>query len=167
MDKVVELPEEVTSPVRLALVVTVPAVNPAAVPVILVPTKANGVPKSGVTSVGDVDKTTSPVPVEVVVPVPPLRTGKDPVTLAVRSIEPASWSLVTLPAPMVVTPVLSIVTSPVGVTAAARLVWLPIMIFPAFSAEPTGEAPVMGVFVTRVTGPLASTVKTVTEVALP
>ena len=58
MDKVVELPEEVTSPVRLALVVTVPAVNPEAVPVILVPTKAEGVPKAGVTSVGEFDKTT-------------------------------------------------------------------------------------------------------------
>ena len=165
---VVALPTEVTSPVKFALVVTVPAVNPEAVPVILVPTKAEGVPRAGVTSVGEFDKTTPPVPVEAEVdPVPPFATGNVPVTFDVSSIEPASWSLVTLPAPMVVTPVLSIVTSPVGVTAAARLVWLPTMIFPEFSADPTGEAPVMGVLVTPVTRPLASTVTTGTEVALP
>jgi hypothetical protein len=39
-----------------------------------------GVPSKGVTSVGDVDKTTEPVPVEVVTPVPPFATGKVPVT---------------------------------------------------------------------------------------
>ena len=167
VDKVVELPEEVTSPVKLALVVTVPAVNPEAVPVILVPIKAEGVPKAGVTKVGEVDKTTSPVPVEVVVPVPPFATDNVPVTFEVRSIEPASWSLVTLPAPIAVTPALLIDTSPDGVTAAARLVPSPTMIFPEFSAEPTGEAPVMGVLVTPVTRPLASTVTTGTEVALP
>ena len=165
---VVALPTEVTSPVKFALVVTVPAVNPEAVPVIFVPIKADGVPKAGVTSVGEFDKTTPPVPVEAEVdPVPPFATGNVPVTFDVSSIEPASWSLVTLPAPMVVTPVLSIVTSPVGVTAAARLVWLPTIIFPEFSADPTGEAPVMGVLVTPVTRPLASTVTTGTEVALP
>ena len=171
VDKVVELPEEVTSPVKLALVVTVAAFPPifkaAAVPVILVPTKAVGVPKAGVTKVGEVDKTTSPVPVEVVVPVPPFATDNVPVTFEVRSIEPASWSLVTLPAPIAVTPALLIDTSPDGVTAAARLVPSPTMIFPEFSAEPTGEAPVMGVLVTPVTRPLASTVTTGTEVALP
>lgn len=48
--KDVVLPTEVTTPVRLALVVTVeanvafPAVNPIAVPVILVPTNDAGVP---------------------------------------------------------------------------------------------------------------------------
>ena len=59
----VALPAEVTAPVRLALVVTVPAVKPAAVPVMFVPTKADGVPSAGVTNVGDVDITTLPVPV--------------------------------------------------------------------------------------------------------
>ena len=39
-----------------------------------------GVPSKGVTSVGDVDKTTEPVPVEVVTPVPPFKTGRVPVT---------------------------------------------------------------------------------------
>ena len=37
-----------------------------------------GVPSAGVTSVGDVDKTTEPVPVEVVTPVPPLATPNVP-----------------------------------------------------------------------------------------
>ena len=34
-----------------------------------------GAPRMGVTSEGDVDKTTEPVPVDVVTPVPPLSTG--------------------------------------------------------------------------------------------
>ena len=59
----VALPTEVTAPVRFALVVTFPAVNPAAVPVIFVPTKVEGVPKLGVTRVGEVSKTNLPVPV--------------------------------------------------------------------------------------------------------
>ena len=48
------------------MVVTLPAVNPAAVPVMLVPTKADGVPKFGVTSVGEVAKTKLPLPVSLV-----------------------------------------------------------------------------------------------------
>jgi hypothetical protein len=42
----VALPTEVTSPVRLAFVVTLPAVKPEAVPVIFVPTNAAGVPRA-------------------------------------------------------------------------------------------------------------------------
>lgn len=59
----VALPLEVIGPVRFALVVTVPAVNPAAVPVMFVPTSALGVPRAGVTRVGLVLITTFPVPV--------------------------------------------------------------------------------------------------------
>ena len=62
----VALPTDVTAPVKLALVVTLPAVRPAAVPVMFVPTKAEGVPKSGVTSVGLVANTNAPVPVSLV-----------------------------------------------------------------------------------------------------
>ena len=43
--KDVALPTEVIAPVRLALVVTRPAVSPEAVPVILVPINCVGVPK--------------------------------------------------------------------------------------------------------------------------
>jgi len=57
------LPTEVTAPVKLALVVTLPAVRPEAVPVMFVPTKADGVPRAGVTRVGLVAKTKEPVPV--------------------------------------------------------------------------------------------------------
>jgi hypothetical protein len=53
----------VTAPVKLALVVTLPAVKPEAVPVMFVPTNADGVPKAGVTRVGEVAKTKEPVPV--------------------------------------------------------------------------------------------------------
>ena len=60
---VVALPVDVTSPVRFAFVVTVPAVKPAAVPVMLVPTKVLGVPRFGVTKVGEVANTARPVPV--------------------------------------------------------------------------------------------------------
>ena len=69
------LPTEVTAPVKLALVVTLPAVSPAAVPVMFVPTKADGVPSAGVTNVGELLRTTLVVPVLVVTPVPPFRTG--------------------------------------------------------------------------------------------
>jgi hypothetical protein len=61
--KDVALPTEVTAPVKLALVVTLPAVKPEAVPVMFVPTKADGVPKAGVTKVGLVANTKEPVPV--------------------------------------------------------------------------------------------------------
>jgi hypothetical protein len=61
--KDVALPTEVTAPVKFALVVTLPAVKPEAVPVMFVPTKAEGVPKAGVTKVGLVANTKEPVPV--------------------------------------------------------------------------------------------------------
>jgi len=61
-----------------------PAVNPEPVPVMLVPTSAEGVPNAGVTRVGELDNTTDPVPVEVVVFVPPLATGSIPVTPEVK-----------------------------------------------------------------------------------
>jgi hypothetical protein len=53
-----------------------PIFKPAAVPVMFVPTNAEGVPKAGVTNEGEFDKTTFPVPVEEVTPVPPFATGK-------------------------------------------------------------------------------------------
>jgi hypothetical protein len=48
---VVVFPEEVTSPVKFAFIVTVPAVKPAAVPVMFVPTSAFGMPRFGVVKV--------------------------------------------------------------------------------------------------------------------
>jgi hypothetical protein len=61
--KDVALPTEVTAPVKLALVVTLPAVRPEAVPVMFVPTKADGVPRAGVTKVGLLANTKAPDPV--------------------------------------------------------------------------------------------------------
>ena len=87
----VALPDELIGPVRLALVVTVdavvalPTVKDAAVPVILVPTRAEGVPKAGEISVGDVLSTTAPDPVLLVTPVPPLATGRVPVTVVTET----------------------------------------------------------------------------------
>jgi hypothetical protein len=45
-----------------------------------------GVPKTGVTKVGDVDKTALPVPVEVVTPVPPEPTGKGLVSVVTKPV---------------------------------------------------------------------------------
>jgi hypothetical protein len=53
-----------------------------------------GVPSKGVTSVGDVDRTTLPVPVELVTPVPPFRTGKVPVTCVVKLTVPLKLAVV-------------------------------------------------------------------------
>ena len=46
------------------------------------------------------------------------------------------------PAPIVVTPVLSIVTSPLIATAAAMFDALPTMIFALVNADPRGDVPV-------------------------
>ena len=54
LPRIAALPVEVTCPVRFALVVTLPAVRPAAVPVQLVRTPDDGVPSAGVVSVGEV-----------------------------------------------------------------------------------------------------------------
>lgn len=74
-----EAAKVVKAPVFAVVAPTVPLMlKLAAVPVILVPTNALGVPRAGVTKVGLVDRTTEPVPVEVVTPVPPLATAKVP-----------------------------------------------------------------------------------------
>ena len=52
-------------------------------PVALVSVPDAGVPSTGVTSVGEVDRTVLPVPVLVLTPVPPFATGKMPVISAV------------------------------------------------------------------------------------
>lgn len=62
----VAFPTEVIGPVRFAFVVTLPQVKPDAVPVMLVPTSADGVPRDGVTRTGEFDSTTvDPLPVVV------------------------------------------------------------------------------------------------------
>ena len=55
-------------------------------PVALVSVTLVGVPKTGVTSVGLVDKTTLPVPVLVVTPVPPLATASVPARVIVPEL---------------------------------------------------------------------------------
>ena len=64
---VVALPVEVATLVAFVAVVAVaalpPILKPDAVPVMFVPTNVLGVPKLGVTSVGDVANTTLPEPV--------------------------------------------------------------------------------------------------------
>jgi len=55
-------------------------------PVAFVSVTLVGVPKTGVVSVGLVDKTTLPVPVLVVTPVPPLATARVPVSVIVPDV---------------------------------------------------------------------------------
>jgi hypothetical protein len=65
-DPVTATPSEVATPVPKP-------VRPATGrPVAFVSTTADGVPRAGLTSVGEFDRTTDPVPVVVEVPVPPL-----------------------------------------------------------------------------------------------
>jgi hypothetical protein len=74
-------PVDVVTPVPPLATGRVP-VTPVVIgrPVQLVNVPDVGVPKTGVTSVGLVDKTLFPDPVDVVTPVPPFNTGKVPVT---------------------------------------------------------------------------------------
>lgn len=107
---VVAFPTDVTSPVKLALVVTLLAVKAVAVPVMFVPSKKLGVPRLGVTSVGLLDSTTFVVPVLVVTPVPPLVTANVPATVTlpvvevdgVRPVEPKEMELT--PEPLTIEP---------------------------------------------------------------
>jgi hypothetical protein len=118
----VAFPEEVTAPVKLAFVVTLPAVRPAAVPVIFVPTSAEGVPSAGVTRVGLVANTADPVPVSSVNAVSRLAEVNDPRDVAFPEEVTAPVKLafvVTLPAvrPAAV-PVMFVPTNADGVPSA-------------------------------------------------
>ena len=131
-----------------------PILKPAAVPVMFVPTKAEGVPKAGETKVGLLDSTLLPVPVEVVTPVPPLATGNVPV------VPPSMGRPVTL----VITPLVGVpsagVTS-VGdvnvgdavsalVATAVAMLLNSVLIsvpFTIFSGSPDGKASLVAKFV--------------------
>lgn len=107
-------------PVRLAFVVTLPAVRPDAVPVIFVPTNAVGVPSAGVTRVGDVANTTTPEPVVdaalMAVPLP----DKIPVTLVVRVIAGVVVAVATVPANPLAVTTDTLVTVPAPLPVAVR-----------------------------------------------
>ena len=69
-----------------------------------------GVPRIGVTKVGDVFNTTEPVPVEITTPVPPLATASVPATTTapvdeVEGVKPVEPKLIELtPAPLTIEP---------------------------------------------------------------
>ena len=78
--------------------VPVTPVLPKGRPVALVKTRAEGVPRAGVTSVGDVERTLFPEPVLVVTPVPPLATARVPASVtapvvAVAGVSPVEPAL--------------------------------------------------------------------------
>ena len=101
-------PVEVVTPVPPLATASVP-VTPvdSGKPVQLVSVPLVGVPRMGVTSVGDVARTFAPDPVEVVTPVPPLATASVPATvtiplvavLGVKPVEPKEI-VVTPPPPV-------------------------------------------------------------------
>ena len=76
-------------------------------------------------------------------------------------------AVVILFAPIVVTPVLLIVTSPAIVTLAAKFATSPTMIFPASNSDPIDDTPDIVTLDTPVILPLASTIKLGTCVAVP
>lgn len=102
-----------------------PILKPEAVPVILVPTNVEGVPKLGVVNVGEVDNTTLPVPVDVVVPVPPLATPsvpEKPVAVTPVKPEPLPEKFVAVIVPALKLPVASLKTIVLGVFVAVAVV---------------------------------------------
>jgi hypothetical protein len=71
-------------PLATGRVPVTPVVNGRPVQLVNVPDE--GVPNTGVTSVGEVASTFAPDPVDEVTPVPPLATGSVPVTFVVRFV---------------------------------------------------------------------------------
>lgn len=150
------LPTEVTIPVKLALVVTVPAVSPAAVPVMFVPTKADGVPSAGVTNVGELLRTTLVVPVLVVTPVPPFRTGNAVPDSPIASVpvvvmgEPEMLKNVGTVAATDVTVPVPVIVAQVGIPVPAEVRTcpdVPAAVNPYAVPVPYGTAPAVGVAV--------------------
>jgi hypothetical protein len=114
---VLPVPVEVVTPVPPCATGSVP-VTPVVKgkPVAFVNVADVGVPKTGVTSVGEVDNTVLPEPVEVVTPVPPLATGSVPVTWEVKLTPDSAPPRVRLPV-LVTVPVRVIpLTVPVPLT---------------------------------------------------
>ena len=107
----VAFPTLVMGPVRLALVVALPAVSPGAVPVMFVPTSTEGVPKLGVTRVGEVANTLLPVPVTEVKPEYSMFQEAAVVPLVKMQVSVA-WELATI-ATMAFPPLELTVTTPV------------------------------------------------------
>ena len=108
------MPTEVTAPVRLAFVVTFPAVKPAAVPVMFVPTSALGVPRAGVTSVGLVANTNDPEPVSSVTAVAKL--ADDGVAKKVATPVPRPLTPVLIGKPVALVKVADVGVPKTGVT---------------------------------------------------
>jgi hypothetical protein len=81
-------------PVTCVARFTVPLRPPVGYPVQLAKLPEVGVPRRGVTRVGDALRTTDPVPVEAVTPVPPLATGRVPVTCVVKLTVPLKLAVV-------------------------------------------------------------------------
>ena len=84
----------------------------------------DGVPSAGVTSAGDVERTTEPEPVDVVTPVPPLATGSVPETCDVSVILPHDGAVFVPP---------EISALPVATAASLSSV----VVVPAYTTSPT------------------------------
>ncbi len=91
-------------------------------------------------------------------PVPPLAMGRMLLTLVLRSIFPANMPLVIFEFPIVVTPVLFMVTSPERFLSTAALLLFPMSTFPSFKIVPAKVVLDSGISATAVIRPLGSTV---------
>jgi hypothetical protein len=143
--KEVALPTEVTAPVKLALVVTLPAVKPEAVPVMFVPTKADGVPRAGVTRVGLVANTKEPVPVSSVTA--EIRLADDGVAKKVATPVPKPLTPVEIGRPVAFVKTAELGVPRVGVTSVGEFdnTTLPVPVDEVTPVPPlaTGRVPVM------------------------
>jgi hypothetical protein len=135
----VAFPTLVTAPVKLALVVTEPAVRPAAVPVMFVPTNALGVPRAGVTSVGLVANTSDPVPVSSDTAVAKL--AEDGVAKKVATPAPKPLTPVLIGKPVAFVKVADVGVPNTGVTnvgdvSKATTVPVPVVVYDVPQADP-------------------------------
>ena len=81
------------------LVPNVPVMDDAGKPVALAKLMVDGVPKFGVTKVGELLRTREPEPVLLVVPVPPFETFKIPATV-IAPVDPATGVNPVVPNPI-------------------------------------------------------------------
>jgi hypothetical protein len=141
--KTVALPVEVIAPVKLALVVTLPAVKPAAVPVMFVPTNADGVPSAGVMSVGEVAKTRAPEPVSSVTAA--MRLADDGVPKNVATFAARPETPVEIGSPVALVRVMLVGVPRIGVTKVGEVAKTatPLPVSSVSAAESAAESAVV------------------------
>lgn len=128
----------------MAFVVTLPAVKPDAVPVMLVPTRAEGVPKAGVTKVGEVANTNEPEPVSSVTADAKLAEDGAPRNVATPEPSPSTPVLIGNPVPFVKTMAVGVPSAGVTNVGDVDSTTLPVPVDVVVPVPPlsTGSVPV-------------------------